>query len=92
MAQPNKHLDNAIEDYYRNQAMQIVIHTFIVATKHWIPSITLEESAQACIKMYDLDEGLYSRETVISTYYRVSKDLTDLKKHKNTLKAFPIKV
>lgn len=91
MPPSNKHLQNSIGDYYQNNTMQVVIHTFFICSKHWFPSLTIEEISLACIKFYDLDEDLYSTQTVISTYYRVDKDLTNLKKQKDKIKAYPIK-
>lgn len=91
MPPPNKYLDLNIEDYYRRGSMEVVAHCFIDTTRFQNPSITIEEAAQSFMIRWNIDEELYSRSTVIQMYYRVNKDLSDMQKHRNNLKSFPIK-
>lgn len=92
MPAANKHLDNALENLYRREVMHIAIFTFIDTYRFLFNSITIEEAAQAFLKRFNIDEELYSQNAVISIYYRVNKDLTDLQKHRDKVKALPIKV
>ena len=92
MPAANKHLDNAIENFYRREAMHVAIFFFIDTYRFLYESVTLEEAAQAFVKRHKISEDLYSKDTVVAIYYRVSKELNDIQKHKDQLKAFPIKV
>lgn len=91
MPAANKYLETAIENFYRREAMQISIFTFIDTYRFLFESVTMEEAAKAYMKRYKINEELYSQDTVISIYYRVNKDLIDLHKNKEDLKSFPIK-
>lgn len=88
----NKYLDSTIENFYRREAMHICIYVFIDTYKFLFNSITLQEAAIAFMTKYNIDDNLYSADTVIAIYYRVDKDLNDIQRHKDKLKAFPIKV
>ncbi len=92
MPAKNKLLDSTIENFYRREAMHIAIYVFVDTYKLIIPSVTLQEAARAFMIKFKIDDRLYSEDTIIAIYYRVDKDLNDLQRHKDTLKAFPIKV
>lgn len=92
MPAANKHLDNVIENFYRRDAMHIAIYFFIDTYRFLYQSVTLEEAAQAFVKRHKINEDLYSKDTVVSVYLRVRTELNDIQKHKDQIKAFPIKV
>lgn len=90
MAQ-NKFLESAIENFYRRDALHVSIFTFIDTYRFLIESVTIDEAIRAYIKRYKIDEDLFSVDSIKSIYNRVNKDLIDLQKNKDQVKAFPIK-
>ena len=92
MPSPNKHLESALENFYRREALHISIFTFIDTYRFLFESIPIDEAIQAYMKRYKINEDMFSVDSIKSIYNRVNKDLIDLHRHKDSAKAFPIKV
>lgn len=90
MPAANKHLESALENFYRREAMHVSIFTFIDTYRFLFPSVSVDEAADAYMKRYSIDEKLYSRDTVSSIFFRVNKDLIELNKQKDAARSFPI--
>lgn len=63
--------------------MDIMAFMFIDTYKYVYPSVTLAEAAKAFMNRYKISEDFHNLESVIKTYIRVNKDLTDAQRQKN---------
>jgi len=66
----NKYLESIIPKFYRRQAFDIMIFTFIDTYKLLLPSVTIEECVNAFIKRHKIDITLISFDAIQQSYYR----------------------
>ncbi len=83
MGQKNTYLTEHIPALYRKSILDIMIYTFIDTQRYTIPGISIDNSALAFLKRYDIDEAEMSKYKVISTFTRIQKELFEEQKTKS---------
>lgn len=81
----NAYLENAVPKFFRRNALDIIIHTWITATRNVLPSVTIQEAAMSCMKFYGISEDQMTLKSVISTYNRVHQELLDKDAHEKVI-------
>lgn len=66
----NKYLESIIPKFYRRQAFDIMVFTFIDTYRLLLPSVTIEECCKAFVKRYKVDTALITTDTIQQSYYR----------------------
>ena len=79
----NRYLDDAIPNFYRRQTLDVMIFTFIDTYRFLIPSVGINEAAEAFVKRYKISYDLLTTEAVIQSYYRTQKDLHEAEKRES---------
>ena len=79
----NKYLQNAIPKIYKAQTIDVMAFTFIDTYKFIMPGANLKEIVKAFMKRYKINEDLLSEDSILQSYYRTLKLITDGEKSKD---------
>jgi hypothetical protein len=82
MSKQSEFLVNNFSVLQRKTLLDVRIWEWITASKHLIPSLSVNDCAKSFLTFYKIDEGELSVYKISQTFFRIQKELFDEQKGK----------